>query len=51
MEQDHASAATSKARSHRRIYTVQLANGFFGTFFSLRVAIENFSAPGVVLSA
>ena len=30
---------------------VQLANGFFGTFFSLRVAIENFDAPGLVLSA
>ena len=30
---------------------VQLANGFFGTFFSLRVAIENFDAAGLVLSA
>ena len=30
---------------------VQLANGFFGTFVSLRVAIENFDAPGLVLSA
>jgi MFS family permease len=30
---------------------VQLANGFFGTFISLRVAIENFAAPGLVLSA
>jgi MFS family permease len=30
---------------------VQLANGFFGTFISLRVAIENFDAPGLVLSA
>jgi MFS family permease len=30
---------------------VQLANGFFGTFVSLRVAIENFEAPGLVLSA
>jgi MFS family permease len=30
---------------------VQLANGFFGTFISLRVATENFAAPGVVLSA
>ncbi len=30
---------------------VQLANGFFGTFFSLRVAVENFDAAGLVLSA
>src|SRR5215469_9579438 len=30
---------------------VPLANGFFGTFFSLRVAIENFDAAGLVLSA
>src|SRR6516165_4118029 len=30
---------------------VQLANGFFGTFFSLRVAIENFDTAGLVLSA
>jgi MFS family permease len=30
---------------------IQLANGFFGTFVSLRVAIENFDAPGLVLSA
>jgi len=30
---------------------VQLANGFFGTFVSLRVAIENFEAAGLVLSA
>jgi MFS family permease len=30
---------------------VQLANGFFGTFVSLRVAIENFGAAGLVLSA
>ena len=30
---------------------VQIANGFFGTFFSLRVAIENFGAAGLVLSA
>ena len=30
---------------------VQLANGFFGTFISLRVAIENFDVPGLVLSA
>ncbi len=30
---------------------VQLANGFFGTFISLRVAIESFDAPGLVLSA
>ena len=30
---------------------VQLANGFFGTFVSLRVAIESFDAPGLVLSA
>src|SRR5215472_8286063 len=30
---------------------VQLANGFFGTFISLRVAIENFDAAGLVLSA
>ena len=30
---------------------IQLANGFFGTFVSLRVAIENFDAAGLVLSA
>jgi MFS family permease len=30
---------------------IQLANGFFGTFVSLRVAIENFEASGLVLSA
>jgi MFS family permease len=32
---------------------IQLANGFFGTFFSLRVAIENFDATmaGLVLSS
>src|SRR6516164_9450245 len=30
---------------------IQLANGFFGTFVSLRVAIENFTASGLVLSA
>src|SRR5215470_7715316 len=30
---------------------VQLANGFFGTFVSLRVAIEDFEAAGLVLSA
>jgi MFS family permease len=30
---------------------VQLANGFFGTFVSLRVAIESFDVPGLVLSA
>jgi MFS family permease len=30
---------------------IQLANGFFGTYISLRVAIENFAAPGLVLSA
>ena len=30
---------------------IQLANGFFGTFVSLRVAVENFDAPGLVLSA
>jgi len=30
---------------------IQLANGFFGTFISLRVAIENLDAPGFVLSA
>jgi MFS family permease len=30
---------------------VQLANGFFGTLVSLRVAIEHFDAPGLVLSA
>jgi MFS family permease len=30
---------------------IQLANGFFGTFFSLRVAIESFATPGLVLSA
>jgi hypothetical protein len=26
---------------------VQLANGFFGTFVSLRVAIESFDVPGL----
>src|SRR6202044_2586157 len=32
---------------------IQLANGFFGTFLSLRVAFENFSATmaGLVLSS
>src|SRR5215469_3680595 len=30
---------------------IQLANGFFGTLVSLRVAIENFDAAGLVLSA
>ena len=30
---------------------VQLASGFFGTFVSLRVAIEGFEVPGLVLSA
>jgi MFS family permease len=30
---------------------IQLANGFFGTLVSLRVAIEGFDAPGLVLSA
>ena len=30
---------------------IQLANGFFGTLVSLRVAIEDFAAPGIVLSA
>lgn len=30
---------------------VQLANGFFGTLVSLRVAIEDLDAPGIVLSA
>ena len=32
---------------------VQLANGFFGTFFSLRVAVEGFEATvaGLVLSS
>jgi MFS family permease len=30
---------------------IQLANGFFGTLFSLRVAIEDFDTPGLVLSA
>jgi MFS family permease len=30
---------------------IQLANGFFGTFISLRVAIEDFGAAGLVLSA
>jgi MFS family permease len=30
---------------------VQLANGFFGTLVSLRVAIEDFDAPGMILSA
>ena len=27
---------------------IQLSNGFFGTFISLRVAIETFDAPGLV---
>ena len=33
--------------------TIQLANGFFGTFISLRVALENFGASmaGLVLSS
>ena len=33
--------------------TVQLANGFFGTFFSLRVTLEGFDASiaGLVLSS
>jgi MFS family permease len=30
---------------------IQLANGFFGTFISLRVASGDFAAPGLVLSA
>jgi MFS family permease len=30
---------------------IQLANGFFGTFVSLRVTIGNFDAAGVVLSS
>ena len=30
---------------------VQLANGFFGTYISLRVAVESFDVPGLVLSA
>ncbi|HXR94058.1 MAG TPA: MFS transporter, partial [Steroidobacteraceae bacterium] len=30
---------------------VQLANGFFGTFFSLRVATENLDSSGLVLSS
>jgi MFS family permease len=30
---------------------IQVANGFFGTFISLRVAIESFATPGLVLSA
>jgi MFS family permease len=30
---------------------IQLANGFFGTFISLRVAVESFDVPGLVLSA
>jgi MFS family permease len=30
---------------------VQLATGFFGTFISLRVAVEGFDFPGLVLSA
>jgi hypothetical protein len=30
---------------------VQFANGFFGTYISLRVAIESFDVPGLVLSA
>lgn len=30
---------------------IQLSNGFFGTFVSLRVAIENFDVPGLVLSS
>ena len=30
---------------------VQFANGFFGTYISLRVALEGFDAPGLVLSA
>ena len=30
---------------------VQLANGFFGTFVSLRVAIESFDAPGCSLNS
>ena len=30
---------------------IQLANGFFGTLVSLRVAVEAFDVPGLVLSA
>ena len=30
---------------------MQLANGFFGTLVSLRVTIEGFEVPGLVLSA
>jgi MFS family permease len=30
---------------------IQLANGFFGTLISLRVALENFEVSGLVLSA
>ena len=30
---------------------VQFANGFFGTYISLRVAVEDFDVPGLVLSA
>ena len=32
---------------------IQLANGFFGTFFSLRVAVEDFGSnlSGLVLSS
>jgi MFS family permease len=30
---------------------IQLANGFFGTFVSLRVAVESFDTPCLVLSA
>ena len=30
---------------------MQLANGFLGTFISLRVAVEFFDFPGLVLSA
>ena len=30
---------------------VQFANGFFGTYISLRVAVEGFDVPGLVLSA
>lgn len=30
---------------------IQLANGFFGTLISLRVAVEDFGASGLVLSA
>jgi MFS family permease len=46
------------ASTHTQIGTIvaatsliQLANGFFGTLVSLRVAIESFSTPGLVLSA